>query len=93
MPGMTDIDPLNIIPTIASQLNVAHHQVTGSVENNGDELHVSVSAPDISDAAIQEVARELGGTVQEVDIERDKTTTDFIIHDSTIVKQRLAKTT
>jgi hypothetical protein len=92
-PAMTvDIDPLHIIPIIASQLQVAHHQVTGSVENNGEELHVSVSVANVSDAAIQELARELGGTVQPVDIERDKTTTDFIVHDSTVVLQRLAKT-
>lgn len=89
---MTDIDPLNIVPIIASQLKVAHHQVTGSIENNGDELHVSVSVAGIPDAAIQEVARELGGTVMQVDIERDKTTTDFIVHDSSVVKQRLSKT-
>lgn len=87
---MSDNDPLNISPIIAARLNVAHHQVTGSIENNGDELHVSVSAPNISDAAIQEVARELGGTVLEVDIERDDSKTDFTVHDSIVVKQRLA---
>jgi len=86
-----DIDPLHIIPIIASQLQVAPHQVTGTVENNGEELHVSVSVGNILDAAIQEVARQLGGTVQAVDIERDKTTTDFIVHDSTVVLQRLSK--
>lgn len=86
-----EIDPLHILPLIASQLKVAHHQVTGSIENNGDELHVSVAAK-VSDAAIHELARELGGRVQEVDIERDEKTTDFIVHDSTVVAQRLAKT-
>ena len=88
---MTQSDPLNIIPIIASQLKVAHHQVTGSIESNGEELHVSVSDPSITDAAIQEVARELGGMVIDVDIERDKKTTDFVVHDSSVVMQRLAK--
>lgn len=89
---MSDNDPLNIHPIISARLNVAHHQVSGSVENNGDELHVSVSVPNIPDAAIQELASELGGTVLQVDIERDQTKTDFTVHDSSVVKQRLAAT-
>jgi hypothetical protein len=83
-------DPAQIIPIIAAQLKVALHQVTGSIESNGEELHVSISLPNISDSAIQEVARELGGTVLAVDIERDQMTTDFIVHDSSVVMQRLA---
>jgi hypothetical protein len=85
-----DNDPAHIIPIIAAQLKVAPHQVTGSIESNGEELHVSISLPNVSDSAIQEVARELGGTVLPVDIERDQTTTDFIVHDSAVVMQRLA---
>jgi hypothetical protein len=86
-----DKDPIHIIPTIASALNVAHHLVSGSIENNGDEIHVSVADPKITNEAIQALARQLGGNVMDVDIERDQTTTDFIVHDSSVVKQRLAK--
>jgi hypothetical protein len=41
-------------------------------------------------AGSKKVARELTGTVLGVDLERDQTTTDVIVHDSAVVMQRLA---